>query len=415
MDTQEMSETLEMPKIHQLFSRLFYGLKRFVYFGSVLEYVIVSLTIIISFFQDAFDAVSYLHFEGPQDRGKTNVLKMIASAGFNSSYVLHATDAVTYRIIHQRKGIYILDEAEFLATPRMGSFSHRVFRSGYKKGALVWVCDKNDPYGFITYNVYGIKVTANIHGIYDEVLKSRYIVISMSEPNPEQRPEIFFPDSDGKLFDKIGSDLLLFSKKEDSKNLINDAYLNLKKDERIKEIRGRFFEKFAPYFASAKVIEKSAGREFLFEHVLKFAKGYIDQRKQDARFTDPNTMVILSLLKHVENKIEKNSKFDEHKYFWAEGLYEKVREDLEKQFGKLDFEFSLKKLGEILDTHRFLLSPKKRKVKRVKLEDDPAKYPDPAQHYHLDVEKMRLFANKFMENEDDDDDDLDKPADRGAL
>ena len=393
---------METPQIHGLFNEIFYKLKRFVYFRFVYQYLIVSLTIFLSYFQGEFDAVPYLHFVGPEDTGKSTVLKIIELSGFNPSYAIQATDAATCRLIHQNKGIFILDEAEIFSMPRLSSFSHKVFRTGYKKGAPpVWVCDKNDPYGLIPYSVYGVKVTANIRGIHDKALKSRFIIITMSEPNPEQCPQIFLPDSDGKIFSTIGANLLLLSKDESLRNAIKDAYLKLREDERIKEITGRNFEIFAPLFASAKVIDESAGKEFLFKHVLKFAKRYIDERKEEDFFTDWPTMVIFSVWKYVEPLLE-TSDFAENKYFWAEGLCEHVRKDLKLHFEKLDLEFGVKKLGKLLDIHNILLGPEKRKVKRVRFDEDVADFNKPATHFHLDVDKLKLFADESKKYEDED-------------
>ena len=405
-------ETSETPKIHHIFSRLLKSLKRFVYFRSAYDYMIVPLIILISYFQDDFDAVPYLHLVGPKDAGKSTVLKTIDLSGFKSFYAIQATDAVVCRIIHRHRGIFILDDAEIFGMPHTWSFLHRVFLNGYKKGGSVWVCDKNDPYGLIAYSVYGVKVTANIKGIYDQALKSRYIIITMSEPNPDQCPQLFFPDSDGIIFSTIGADLLLLSKDESLRNAIKNAYLTLKEDERIKEIRGRSFEIIAPLFASAKVIDASAGKEVLFKHVLKFAQQYIDERKEEDFFTDWSTMVICSVWKYVKPLLEK-SDFAENKYFWAEKMCEKVRKDLKLHFEKLDLEFGVKKLGKLLDTHGILLGPEKRKVKRVRSDEDLAANNTPAMHFHLDVDKLRKFADEsFMKYADAD---LDQSADWEGL
>src|SRR5208337_350354 len=115
-------------------SKLFFALKRFINFRANSHCMIVSMTIILSYFVDLLEAVAYLHFLGPRNSGKTVALQTIALSGFNPSFVTGPTDAVLYRILHQRKGLVIWDEAEILGTASTGSRTvFEILRSGYKR------------------------------------------------------------------------------------------------------------------------------------------------------------------------------------------------------------------------------------------------------------------------------------------
>jgi hypothetical protein len=411
-ETPQMSETPELPKIHEIFSKLFFGLKRFVHFRVNSHNMIVSMTIMLSYFVDLLETLAYIHFQGPEGSGKTVGLQIIGLSGFNPFCVTGPSDAVLYRILHQGKRLLIWDEAEILETASTGSrIVFQVLRTGYKRGGSVPRCDKKDPYGIINYGTYGIKVTANINGIQDPALKSRYIIITMSEPNPDQQLEIFYPNSeDGNLFREIGKDLLLLSQNNhDLGNSLRDHCLNLKKDDRLKGITGRFFEIFSSYFALAKVIGEGLGRDFLFQAVLRFATKYIEARKEEHSFTDRPTMITYFVWTYVKPLLDFQH-FVETQLFWASKMCTHVRDELKKRFDKTD-SLTVNELTKILTSRGILLGGK---VKRVNKDEDSVERNTSAWHYLLDVERLRTLAEGSLKKYYEDAD-LDKPADRGDL
>lgn len=367
------------------------NLRAFIYLPSIDHYLVVALFVLLSYCQEEFDAVPYLHLVAQPDSGKSTLLKIIELLSHKAEYELHITDAAICRLINKKRGMFILDDAEALGCQAKSSFLLSILLNGYKKGGAVTVCDRSDPFGVISYKVFGVKVTANTKGIADPALLTRYIIIRMSKPEGKSLRR-FYLASDSEIFKRIASDLRnLFEKHENGslKTRIQKTYLSLGE---IEGLTNRDYERFAPLLTLAKVTDEESGKK-IFNTTLAFATKYIKERNEEDFFTHLPTMVIFSVWKYVEPLLE-SSDLAENKYFWAEKICDHVRKDLRSHFENLHLEFGVKKLGKLLDLHNILLGPEKRKIRRVRFDEDIVDAKKLATHFHLDVDKLKLFANE---------------------
>jgi len=124
---------------------------------------------------EAFLTFPHLAFTGEKGSGKSKAEDILQCVAFNALKLIVVTPAVLFRTIHSLRPTILIDEAE-----TMNDDLRAIVNAGYKKGATVPRCQKDD-YQPQFFEVYSPKCLASIQGLGD-VTEDRCIVVVMAKP-----------------------------------------------------------------------------------------------------------------------------------------------------------------------------------------------------------------------------------------
>ncbi|HEX9912918.1 MAG TPA: hypothetical protein VGB01_06705 [candidate division Zixibacteria bacterium] len=219
--------------IVEAFTEIFENFKKFIYLKSTDHYVIASLFTLLTYCYHEMDSVPYLYLYGPPSTGKGELLLKFKILCFNPIYAVRLTNAATCRALNERRGTFLLNEADILGK-RGGSFILAIFLNGYKKEGEVFICDKKGD-GLLRYEVFSPKVFATTTWVPITALLSRCLIIPMVKPDYKNRPKTFHTATDGKALEVLTRKIKRLFEETNLRQQIMEAYLNL---EEIREIWG---------------------------------------------------------------------------------------------------------------------------------------------------------------------------------
>jgi len=324
----------------EAFQEIFKTFKRFIYLSSIGDYIIVSLYVLLSYCYHEMDSLPYLYLYGPLDTGKGEVLNLFKILGFNPKYIIRISDAAIKRVLKKKK-FFLLDEADVLERPR-GHFMLSIFLNGYKVGGNVSICAKGED-DVIDYPVFGPKVFATTAWIKNPALLSRCIVIRMMVPDREKRPQKFHLAVEGNALKALAERIRDLFDKTDIRQRTMHAYLNL---EEIEGVWGRAEEIVSGMRAIANVIGKEVDSDILHDRLVKIAKKYVEDRKSEDLFGNPDIQVIAAVAIFVKaRKLDQDPK----SFIIAEKLRNNVARRLH-----LSSTFRIETLGKILRDYYLL-------------------------------------------------------------
>lgn len=189
--------------------------KRFCYFEDQSYYLILALIVLLSYCFRFFDTVPYLLLVGPKGTGKTLVLDILQLLCYRAIRVEDTSEASLYHFTNKVRGTLLIDDAEDLAKRNQHQFNLSVVRGGYKKkgGVLRLYQGK-----LALLSSFGLKAFANIGGVYDKALRSRYI--EMKTVEAEEELERFSITLHGKELKHLASGIgQLFKRKTIQKKI----------------------------------------------------------------------------------------------------------------------------------------------------------------------------------------------------
>jgi len=151
---------------------------------------IFALYILMTYVFEMFDAIPYMHIQGPTGSGKTEMLKCLDYMCFNPLTVVATKSAGIFRSITQSQPTLLQDEEEFKnkMSENMDKDLYQLNNVGYKKGTPIIRVDRdaNGIFKAQPFQTYGPKVFAGISNIY-ATLKARCVPISTRLARPEDR------------------------------------------------------------------------------------------------------------------------------------------------------------------------------------------------------------------------------------
>ncbi|MBI2418842.1 MAG: hypothetical protein HYV28_13270, partial [Ignavibacteriales bacterium] len=95
-------------------------LKKYIYLHNETEYVLVSVTCLLSYCVDMFERVPYLWLQGGKGSGKTTLMTVMKSIVSSPRFVSETSASALFRIVDELRPTLFLDESENL-TKRLGS------------------------------------------------------------------------------------------------------------------------------------------------------------------------------------------------------------------------------------------------------------------------------------------------------
>jgi hypothetical protein len=155
------------------------------------------------------------------------------------------SQAAFFHAINQLNGTLLIDEAESLANRFQKEFLMPVLRQGYKKAGEVVRVNPGTRKIF-KHKCYGLKAIANIGGIYDKALRTRFISIRTTEAENEVKQ--FSMARDGSFLKELASGLRELFKRKKIQDKIKARFLNFSN---VEGVRGRDLEIWTPLFVLA--------------------------------------------------------------------------------------------------------------------------------------------------------------------
>ncbi|MFC3125122.1 bifunctional DNA primase/polymerase [Pseudoroseomonas globiformis] len=157
------------------------------------DYMVLALTCCASFSQAVFQAVPLILLCGPSNTGKSTAGVLMGTLAANGTIVGQVSAAAAARLIHETKGLVVLDDLEAIgAKPGKdgAAFGDLVqwLKVSYNRDTAtkVWV-DSSRNFKVERLNGFGIKVINNTTGV-DSILGSRMIRVQ-SRKMPQARAD----------------------------------------------------------------------------------------------------------------------------------------------------------------------------------------------------------------------------------
>lgn len=146
--------------------------------------LVAAIYVLLSHLFQVFDAVPLLLLLGPKASGKSELGQAIADLACNGVVVGQTSGAGLIRLMHEARGLVVLDDLERIGAAVGGGFGElsQVLKQSYKRSsATKQVADSSGRIETIEF--YGPKVVSNTRGA-DPVLASRMITIATA-PFPD--------------------------------------------------------------------------------------------------------------------------------------------------------------------------------------------------------------------------------------
>lgn len=183
----------ETPALAAVFNAVVEQIHRFVVFPNDAvpgAAATVALWIMLTYCYPAWPAVPYLHVTGPLGSGKTRLLDLIARLAWRSTLASSLTAGALFRMLHERGGTFLLDEAERLGeTTSQSSELRTVLLAGYRAdGSVSRLQRDGDGYRAVLFDVFGPKALGSIDDL-PATLTSRCITLRLLRAGTD-RPQI---------------------------------------------------------------------------------------------------------------------------------------------------------------------------------------------------------------------------------
>jgi hypothetical protein len=141
------------------------------------EYILLALTVPVTYMQNVFESVPLLFTNGPKGSGKSGLGRAMALVCANSFICGQSSAASIARFIDESRGFVVLDDLEMIAS-RGGEFSELVqaLKLSYTKKTATKLWTDVKTMRTKQLNFYGVKMINNTQGA-DDILSSRMLRI----------------------------------------------------------------------------------------------------------------------------------------------------------------------------------------------------------------------------------------------
>jgi hypothetical protein len=141
------------------------------------DYILLALTVPVTYTQNVFESVPLLFTNGPKGSGKSGLGRAMALVCANSFICGQSSAASIARFIDESRGFVVLDDLEMIAS-RGGEFSELVqaLKLSYTKKTATKLWTDVKTMRTKQLNFYGVKMINNTQGA-DDILSSRMLRI----------------------------------------------------------------------------------------------------------------------------------------------------------------------------------------------------------------------------------------------
>jgi len=220
------------------------------------DYAVLALTSVITYLQEAFDAVPLILMEGQAGTGKTDTTEVMSSISCNGVTVSESSAATITRTIESARGFIALDDIEKIAknlssknTTAASDDIIQVLKTSYKKVSSKRNVTDPKTMAVQVLNFYGVKMMSNTSGI-DDILGTRTLIIhTRKAPIGKFKSKDFDPIRARKLRYELHAWAM------ENINKVHESYKKLDRDDRLSEI-------CAPLRSIANQARKSTSQRF---------------------------------------------------------------------------------------------------------------------------------------------------------
>jgi len=200
------------------------------------DYAVLSLTAVVTYMQEAFDAVPLILMEGAAGTGKTDTTEVMANISCNGIVVSESSAATITRTIESARGFIALDDIEKIAKNVSGKNAAssddiiQVLKTSYKKASSKRNVTDPKTMAVQVLNFYGVKMMSNTSGI-DGILGTRTLkVYTRKAPSGKFKSKEFDP----LYASQLRYELHAWSM--ENINKVHESYILLDRDDRLSEI-----------------------------------------------------------------------------------------------------------------------------------------------------------------------------------
>lgn len=264
----------------ELFSELKGFIDAHVYFQNDYESSFLSTALMTFPLYMIFDAIGYIQLWAEKRSGKTTVMEILQSLGFNAMLSSSMTDAAIFRSIEYYRPLLLMDEAEDLNPSQKSRESHKsekleLLKSGYKKSGSATRCEGQNN-AVVTFNNYSPKVFAGTKTI-DSILLDRVIVIEMKRASEDIELQELISLKTTPLTTKLRNKIYCYAMQHCKD--VEDIYMrgmDLHRDTLAEnKITYRAKELWSPYLSVALLIDKYNPNLNVFNSLLIMANDEI--------------------------------------------------------------------------------------------------------------------------------------------
>jgi len=203
----DFNDERKAPDPKMLFEEVLEEFRRFVDVEDEIR-VLMASTVMLSYVQEFFETVPYLHLLGDNESGKTHTLQLFAALCYRPLYGVSIPSADLYTFLGSDGHIPTIIEDEIQGVER-DSEKAKIWKVGYKRGAKVprITIKPNGEREIEYYPAYCLKISAGEKLIQLKGLAERFITVNMVEGDPESDE---YTREDYERFQKLRRKLLLW-------------------------------------------------------------------------------------------------------------------------------------------------------------------------------------------------------------
>jgi len=148
-----------------------------VWLPNIEDFDVLSLIVVITYIQDAFEAVPLILMEGAPGSGKTEMTEAMTRLSANGVIISESSGATISRTIEETRGFIAIDDLEKIARNKSKTSSSaddiiQILKTSYKKSSAKRNVTDTKTMTVKTLNYFGVKMMSNTSGI-DEILGTR--------------------------------------------------------------------------------------------------------------------------------------------------------------------------------------------------------------------------------------------------
>jgi len=263
----DSNDELKAPDPEALFEVTLWQFRRFVDVEDEIRILFTS-AVMLSYVQELFETIPYIHLLGDNGSGKTHTLQLFAELCYRPLYGVSIPSADLYTFLGSDDRIPTIIEDEIQGIERDLEKS-KIWKVGYKRGGKVpRITIKSDGERVIEYYpAYCLKISAGEKLIQLKGLAERFINVNMVEGEPEYDE---YTSEDYEAFGELRKHLLLWR----MKTLIDSTWPP-KLD--IPWLKGRMKELYKPLLTVASVHPEH------YKTLERFVKEKVEEKMRERR------------------------------------------------------------------------------------------------------------------------------------
>lgn len=171
------------------------------------DFAVATAYVMATYVYQVFDAVPLLLVTGRKGSGKSELAQALADLSCNGVVVGQASAAGLVRLMHETRGLLVLDDLERVGAGVGGAFAeiHQMLKVGYKRSTgRKPVVDRSGT--VVTLDFYGPKAITNTTGV-EPILGSRCVRVATAPIPAALAAELELPGPDGVRAQELRDEL----------------------------------------------------------------------------------------------------------------------------------------------------------------------------------------------------------------